>query len=107
MSSMNDLKQYIDQVYHEPYHLIWNHCLNKSWRIYKKAEELGIEARLIICIAKNPKWWWMFTVIIPHCYVLVNKEKVDVALSPEQEKQYWKNSDFKIYFPVKIASCTP
>ena len=103
MNRVNNLKQYIDQVYHEPYHLLWNNCLNKSWRIYKKAAKLGVEAQLVICIAKNPKWWWMFTIIIPHFYVLVNEEKIDVGLSPDQEKKYWKNSDFKIYCPIRIA----
>ena len=96
------MEQYINQIYNEPYNLFCNNCIHKSLKIFKKAKELRIKAELVLCIAKNPKLWGWLTIIYPHVYVLVNGQRVDVALCPEQEKKYWENSGVTIYLPIRL-----
>lgn len=98
------MEQYIDQTYREPYTLLRNNCFHKAVRIVRKARSLGVPASLVICISLAPKKLWGFIPIIsPHGYAVVNGVKIDVALSPEQEQKYWKNSERKIYLPIVVG----
>jgi len=98
-----EMERYIDQVHREPFSLLRNNCYRKAARIVRKARSLGVPANVLICISKPPKkLWGIVPIINPHAYALVNGVKVDVGLSPEQEQRYWKNSERKIYLPLKI-----
>ena len=100
----DELSSFIDTVYREPYYLIGNNCLNKSLRIKAKAEEVGKKTDLICCIAIVPvKKWHNFPLISPHFYTEIEGEKVDVALDPEREEIFCKNSEPKIIMPVNIS----
>jgi len=95
------MEQYIEQVHREPFSLLHNNCYHKALRIVRRARSLGLPANLVICISRAPKKLvGIIPIISPHGYALVNGVKVDVALSPEQEEKYWKNSERKIYLPV-------
>lgn len=97
------MRQYIDQVYREPFSLLHNNCLHKAGRIVRKARSLGMQADLVICISKPPKkLGGIIPIINPHAYAVVNGIKVDVGFSPEQEQKYWKNSERKIYLPIVV-----
>jgi len=102
---MNDeLSAFIDTIYREPYSLLKNNCINKSLRIEDKAEELGMRADLISCIAIVPiKKWHNFHFASPHVYTEIEGERVDVAHDPRREEIYCKNSDIKVVMPVNIS----
>ena len=102
---MNDeLSTFIDAVYREPYSLIGNNCVNKSLRIKARAEELGEWADLIVCISIAPvKKWYNFPLILPHVYVEVEGEKVDISFDPQREGNYYRNNEAKIVMPVDIS----
>lgn len=102
---MNDeLSAFIDAVYRQPYSLLRNNCINKSLRIKAKAEELGMRADLICCIAIVPvKKWHNFHFASPHVYTEIEGERVDVAHDPRREEIYCKNSDIKVVMPVNIS----
>lgn len=103
---MNDeLSSFIDAVYKEPYSLILNNCIHKSLRIKAKAEELGKGGDLLCCMAIMPvkKWHNFPLIIIPHVYTEIDGERIDVALDPECEESYCKNSEVKVVMPVNIS----
>jgi len=100
-----EMTKYIKQIHNETYNLFRNNCAHKSLKIFKQAKELGIRAELVVCISRRPGIRGLIPLfgLGPHVFVLLNGQKVDVALSPEQEEKYWKNSDLKIFLPVKLA----
>ena len=102
---MNDeLSAFIDAVYRQPYSLLRNNCINKSLRIKAKAEELGMRADLICCIAIVPvKKWHNFHFASPHVYTEIEGERVDVAHDPRREEIYCKNSEIRVVLPVNIS----
>ncbi|MBA7694631.1 hypothetical protein ES703_103244 [subsurface metagenome] len=98
-----EMRRFIESVYQEPYSLLTNNCFHKAIRIARKARDLGKDAQLVACWSIAPKrLLGLIPIISPHAYTLIDGEKVDVALSPEQEKRYWKNSERKIYLPIEL-----
>ena len=86
------LSEYINKIHDRPMNVVWNSCFHKAIRIFKRAKELGLQAELIIGIGISPPiLLWRFRYLSPHAYVITEGEKVDVALSPKQERRYWKN----------------
>jgi len=102
---MNDeLSAFIDVVYRQPYSLLRNNCINKSLRIKAKAEELGMRADLICCIARVPvKKWRNVRLASPHVYTEIEGERVDVAHDPGREELWCPNSEIKVVMPVNIS----
>lgn len=101
---MKDLSSFIDEVYRQPYSLSSNNCINKSFKIRKKARELGKRADLICCISIVPiKKWHNFPTINPHLYTEIEGEKIDVSLDPGHEEIYCKNSEKKLIMPVNVS----
>jgi len=100
-----EMTKYIRQIHNETYNLFGNNCIRKSLKIFKKAKEMGIQAELVVCISRRPGIRGLIPLfgLGPHVFVLLNGQKVDVALSPEQEEKYWRNSDLKIFLPMKLA----
>lgn len=98
-----EMRRYITKIHKEEYNFFFNNCIRKSVKIYKMAVNLGIEVELFLCIAINPKWCGPAPKVCPHVYAVVAGERIEVSLSPKQEKKYWKNSDVKTYLPVKLA----
>jgi len=99
-----ELSAFIDEVYEEPYSLIFNNCIDKSLRIMAKAESLGMKADFIGCIAiLKAKRWHNILIVSPHFYSEIDGKKVDVALDPIREQLYCKNSEVKIVMPVNIS----
>lgn len=100
-----EMRQFIESVYQEPYSLLTNNCFHKAIRIARKARDLGKDAQLVPCWSIAPKrLWGLIPIISPHAYTLIDGEKVDVSLSPEQEQKYWKNSERKIYLRIKLPT---
>ena len=99
-----ELSAFIDEVYKEPYSLVFNNCIDKSLRIMAKAESLGMKTDLIGCIAVlKAKRWRNLPIVSPHFYSEIDGKKVDVALDPIREQIYGKNSEVKIVMPVNIS----
>ena len=100
----NELSAFIDAVYRQPYSLFRNNCIKKSLRIKAKAEQLGMRADLICCVAILPvKKWHNFHFASPHVYTEIEGEKVDVAQDPRREEIYCKNSELKILVPLNVS----
>ena len=99
-----ELSAFIDEVYKEPYSLVFNNCIDKSLRIMAKAESLGMKTDLIGCIAVlKAKRYRNLPVVSPHFYAEIDGKKVDVALDPVREELYCKNSEVRIVMPVNIS----
>ena len=99
-----ELSAFIDEVYKEPYSLVFNNCIDKSLRIMAKAESLGMRTDLIGCIAVlKAKRYRNLPVVSPHFYAEIDGKKVDVALDPVREEIYCKNSEVGIVMPVNIS----
>jgi len=101
---MDELADFINEVYRWPYSLIGNNCISKSLRIKNKDKELGKRADLVGCISIVPiRKWHNFPTINPHFYTEVDGKKVDVSLDPGHEEIYCKNSEKKLIMPVNIS----
>jgi len=99
-----ELAAFVDEVYKEPYSLVFNNCIDKSLRIMVKAESLGMKADFIGCIAVlKAKRYRNLPIVSPHFYAEIDGKKVDVALDPIRERIYCKNSEVKIVMPVNIS----
>jgi hypothetical protein len=100
-----EMTKYVRQIHNETYNLFGNNCIHKSLKILKKARELGVHAELVVCFASAPGIRGLIPLVglVPHVFILLNGQKVDVALSPEQEEKYCKNSDLKILLPMKLT----
>ena len=99
-----ELAAFVDEVYKEPYSLVFNNCIDKSLRIMAKAESLGMKTDLIGCIAiVSAKRWHNLPIVSPHFYAEIEGKKVDVALDPVREEIYCKNSEVRIVMPVNIS----
>ena len=99
-----ELSAFIDAVYRGPYSLLRNNCIKKSLRIKAKAEELGMRADLICCIAiVAVKKWRNVRLPSPHVYTEVEGERVDVAHDPGREELWCLNSEIKVVMPVNIS----
>lgn len=99
-----ELSAFIDEVYKEPYSLVFNNCIDKSLRIMAEAESLGMKTDFIGCIAVlKAKRYRNLLIVSPHFYSEIDGKKVDVALDPIREQIYCKNSEVKIVMPVNIS----
>lgn len=87
------LGRYISRVYHQPMNIICNNCFHKAIRIFKEASKLRVRAELIVGVGITPPLLWGIRLPSPHSFVMVDGQKVDVALSPEQEEKYWRNGE--------------
>jgi hypothetical protein len=98
-----ELRRFIEEVYKEPYSLLSNNCVHKSIKIAKKAQELGMETRLVACLTfARMKILKRFPTIQPHMYVEVMGKRVDVSADPYHEEIFCKNTEKIILFPVKL-----
>ena len=111
MKMTREMERFIDEVYHEPYSLLGNNCFHKSAKIVRKARKLGLEAKLVIePIAIILRCTFPFIPrILPHCFVRLEGQKVDVALDPDTEKIWCKNSQIisfaSIDLPEEVQGC--
>ena len=100
---MDELSEFINTVYREPYSLIANNCIHKSLRIRKRARELGRRADIVVCISVVPIKKWHIITFNPHMYLRIDGNKVDVSLDPGHEAKYCKNSEKKLLFSVNVS----
>jgi len=99
-----ELADFVDEVYKEPYSLVFNNCIDKSLRIMAKAESLGMKADLIGCVAVlKANCYRGLPIVSPHFYSEIDGRKVDVALDPVREQIYCPNSEVKIIMPLNIS----
>jgi len=102
--SNEDLAAFVDQVYEEPYSLVFNNCIDKTLRIMAEAEKRGVKSDFIGCIAVYRfKRYHNAPIVSPHFYAEIEGGKLDVAFNPAQEKVYCPNSDAEIVMPVNIS----
>ena len=98
-----EMAEFIEETYHQPYSVFSNNCIHKSLRIARKANELGMDAQLVVCCSIE-RWDVLGGVLAPgpHMYVLVEGKRVDVASDPETEKKHHPNNERIILFPAKL-----
>jgi len=98
-----EMAEFIEETYHQPYSLLSNNCIHKSLRIARKARELGKDAQLVACCS-IVRWDYRGGLLVPgpHVYVLVEGQRVDVSLDSKSEEKYCPNSAKIILFPVRL-----
>ncbi len=100
----NELTGFINSVYHEPYSLVTNNCIRKTLRIRAEAKRLGKKTDLVLCLLLfRIKSLHNLPVITPHLYLVIEGKKVDVPLSPLQERKICKNIEVKPLIKVNIS----
>lgn len=99
-----EMGQFIKEVYHTPYSLLFNNCFHKSIKIVQKAHELGLKANLVVePMAITPRHTFPYLpLILPHCHVRLEGEKVDVAQDPQTEQVWCKNSEIVSLAPLDL-----
>ena len=99
-----EMMRFIDQAYRTPYSLLTNNCFHKSIKIVRKADELGLEANLVIApVSITPRHTSPYLPrILPHCYSIIERHKVDVALDPATEKIWCKNNEIISLLPMNL-----
>ncbi len=99
------MKEFIDEVYHTPYLLFTNNCMHKSIKIVEKARGLGLVANLVFTpISIVPRHTFPYLpIILPHCYVMLEREQVNVAQDPDMEQIWCKNSEVICIAPLDIS----
>ena len=101
---MTEMQQFIDEVYHQHYSLLRNNCFHKSIRIIRKARKLGFRANLVVePISITPRHTFPYIArILPHCFVRLEGQKVDVALDPATERVWCKNNEILSFAPINL-----
>jgi len=99
-----EMRQFIEKVYEEPYSLVANGCFQKSVKIAKKAKELGKDANLVLCWSvERPRILrGLPPVVMPHMYVEIEGEKVDVSYDPDIEEVLCANEERVTILPIKL-----
>jgi len=98
------MKQFIGKVYHEPFSLLTNNCFHKSIRIVRKAHELGLSANLVVTpISITPRRTFPYiSRVLPHCFVRLEGQKVDVVLDPATEQSWCQNNQIISIAPIDL-----
>ncbi len=99
-----NLSVFIKRVNHEPYSLVTNNCIVKTLRIRAEAFRLGKQADLVFCLLFfRIKCLADLPVVSPHIYLIIEGKKVDVPLSPSQERKICKNIEVKPFLKVNLS----
>ena len=98
------MKQFIDQVYHEPFSLLTNNCFHKSIKVVRKAHELGLSANLVVApISITPRGTFPYIPrVLPHCFVRLEGQKVDVPLDLATEQIWCENNQIISIAPIDL-----
>ena len=65
MDNPNKAEELAEQLRQEPYVLFRNDCVSKSFRLKRRCKELGIDARVVVCIGISKAKWFGFWLTIP------------------------------------------
>jgi len=99
------LARYIERIYNQPYNAICNNCAHSAGRVYKRAKRLGVRAELVLTFSIMPKTKHFPPWPSLHMHTVVEGNKIDVHLSPEQEERLYKIRDVRTCLQVVIARC--
>lgn len=99
-----EMRQFIEKVYEEPYSLMANGCFQKSVKIAKKAKKLGKDVNLVLCwsVERPNILRGLPPVFMPHMYVEIEGEKVDVSYDPDTEEVLCANEKRITVLPIKL-----
>lgn len=78
------LEALIEEIRNEPYSLLFNNCFAKSFEFKRRCKELGIVARVVVCLGLvKAKWFghWV-TILVPHSYGEVERERIELGQPP-------------------------
>ena len=65
MSNIEKADSIAEKLRQEPYHLLKNDCINKSVRLKKECQAVGIPARVVVCIGLARARWFGRWLTIP------------------------------------------
>ena len=65
MDNLNKAEVLAEQLRQEPYVLFSNDWVSKSFRLKRRCKELGIDARVVVCIGISKAKWFGFWLTIP------------------------------------------
>ena len=100
----DELTGFIKHVNQEPYSLVTNNCVVKTLRIRAEALRLGRHTDLVFCLLFfRIKCLANLPMISPHIYLIIEGRRVDVPLSPLQERKICKNINVKPFLKVNLS----
>lgn len=73
-----ELCDYISKVEKEPWRFPFDTCIQKTLKVARKAQELGLRSEIIFCFALTPKWLRWIYPYNPHLYPVIEGIKVDL-----------------------------
>lgn len=90
---MDDLKkaeEFAEKLRHEPYVLFRNDCISKSFRLKRQCKNLGIDAKVVVCIGISKVRWFGFWLTIPviHGWGEVGGNRIETS-RPLGSKGIW------------------
>jgi len=77
------MEEMAERFRHEPYHLLFNNCINKSVGFVKECKKVGIDAKFVLCLGlvpvRLPNLSGQFDIPVPHAWALVNGERIELS----------------------------
>ena len=77
------MEEIAERFRHEPYHLLFNNCINKSVKFVRECKKVDIDAKFVFCFglvpARLPSLNRSFDIPVPHAWAQVNGERIELS----------------------------
>jgi len=87
----NSVEELAGTIRRRPYSVLWDNCLIKSVEFTRRCTAMGLEARVVLCLAlfrlRVPVLGFKLPVLGPHFYTEVLGKQYEVSHEPRNEKQ--------------------
>jgi hypothetical protein len=90
MDNLKKAEELAEKLRQEPYILFKNDCISKSRRLKEQCKDLGIYARVVVCIGISKAEWFGHRLIIPviHGWGEVEGKRIETS-RPLGSKGTW------------------
>ncbi len=81
MSNLEKVEQIAESLRHEPYILFRNDCIRKSQRLKRACRDLGIPARLVVCLGYSRAKLFGRSLVVPviHGWGEVEGQRIETS----------------------------
>jgi hypothetical protein len=87
-----DIEELANKIRRRPYSPITDNCLVKSTEFAKRCTEIGVEAKVVVCVAYSGQRIPLLGFIVPvvglHFYAEVRGRRCEVSREPRDEKRF-------------------
>ena len=88
----NSVEELASRIRKRPYSLISDNCLVKSVGFARRCTDMGVEAKVVVCLAlsykRAPLAHFRVPVVHPHFYAEVLGKRYEVSREPKDEKRF-------------------